>query len=80
MAERNTHPSAEAESPSLSCINPMIISDGWNDDTAHNVRCVLDFLADAITLSAERGMTKDMTHGVHVLLSTCAAAVGVCHV
>lgn len=66
------------ERQSLEKINPLICGEGWNGDTAHNVQCALEFLADAIPLSAENGLTAEMRHGINAILRTIAAAVDVC--
>lgn len=63
----------------LEATNPLICGDGWNDDTAHNIRSAIEFMADAIQLVAEHGFTPEMLHGVNVILRTCAAAIEVCH-
>lgn len=63
----------------LEALNPMIVGNEWNDDTAHNIRCALEFLADAVPSVIDSGASKEISHGVHVLLRTCAAALEVCH-
>ncbi len=60
---------------SLHQINPLIEEGGWNLDTACNIRCALEFLADAIPAVMRGGYSADMGHGIHVLLRTVAAAV-----
>lgn len=63
----------------LESINPLISEDGWNLDTAHNVRCAIDFMADAVPHIITRGNSSDNAHGAHILLRACAAALEVCH-
>lgn len=79
MADTKTPGVGERQSLDLSSINPLICGGGWNGDTAHNVQCALEFLADAIPLSAENGLTGVQRHGINILLLSCAAAVEVCH-
>lgn len=68
------------ERQSLEAINPLIVSDGWNGDTARNVRCALEFLADAVpAVERDSGFSKESAHGLNILLRACAAAVEVCH-
>lgn len=63
----------------LSQINPLIEDDGWNADTACNIRCAIEFLADAIPAALKQGLCDDGRHGIHILLRTIAAAVENCH-
>jgi hypothetical protein len=63
----------------LEAINALIVGDGWNADTAHNIQCALEFLADAIPAVSPTGLTEKSAHGVHVLLRACASALEVCH-
>lgn len=79
MAEAKTRGVGVRQIEKHEDVNPLICGDGWNDDTAHNVRCALEFLADAIPLSIDNGMSKEMQHGCGVLIRTIATAVGVCH-
>ncbi len=68
-----------ADTRTLESINPLIVGEGWNDDTAHNIRCVLEFLADATPSVMSTGSSKETAHGVNVILRSCAAALEVCH-
>lgn len=77
MAEQEF--SAEEARTDLESINPLIVGEGWNDDTAHNIRCALEFIADAIPEVSKMGYNKDTAHGVNVLLRACACALEVCH-
>ena len=63
----------------LEAINPMISDEGWNGDTAHNIQCVLEFMADAIPAIISIGHCKETAHGANVILRTCAAALKACH-
>lgn len=78
MADTKTLGAGERKS--LEAINPLIVSDGWNGDTARNVRCALEFLADAVpAVELDSGFSKETAHGLNILLRACAAAVEVCH-
>ncbi len=78
MAESKTLGAGARQLEKLEAVNPLICGDGWNDDTAHNVQCALEFLADAIPLAIDNGMTEEMRHGCGALIRTIATAVGVC--
>ena len=63
----------------LESINPMISGNGWNGDTAHNIQCVLEFMADALPSIIRLGYSQETDHGADTILRTCAAALRVCH-
>lgn len=60
-------------------INPLIEDNCWNLDTACNIRCAIEFLADAIPAVMRDGVSNDSRHGIHILLRAVAAAVETCH-
>lgn len=56
--------------------NPLICSDGWNSDTAHGIRCALEFMGDAIAaIGTGSGLSGDTAHGASLLLFACAHAI-----
>lgn len=60
-------------------INPLIEDNCWNLDTACNIRCAIEFLADAIPAVMRDGTSDDSRHGIHILLRAIASAVETCH-
>ncbi len=80
MAEQNTLGAGERQSLSQ---NPMLEGGSWNLDSANNVMCALEFMADAVVAIHHTGSFSDITaHGLHSLLRVCAAACQseeVCH-
>lgn len=58
----------------LGAVNPLVNNNEWNYDTAQNVRCVLEFMADAVA-SLGMGFTDDTRLGVNLILQSCAEAV-----
>ena len=64
---------------SLESINPMISDEGWNADTAHNIQCVLEFMADAIPSIISMGHCSDTANGANIILRMCAATLRTCH-
>lgn len=61
-------------------INPLISGGGWNNQTAENIRCALEFLADAIPgAMGDEGSSNTSAFGAYLVLRTCAVAIEVCH-
>ena len=59
---------------SMNSINPLIEYDAWDEDTANNVRCALEFLADAVpAITLQGGFCARTAHGFHLLQRVCAA-------
>jgi len=59
-------------------INPLIAGDGWGEDTANNVCCVLEFLADAVAaIVNEDCLSIKSANGMCLILNACRAAVSV---
>lgn len=71
---------AQVFGKTLEDINPIIVGSEWNADTAHNIRCALEFLADAIpAIQRDSGLTRQAAHGANVILRACATALEVTH-
>jgi len=61
---------------SADIINPLIVGEGWNDDTASNVQGAIEFIADALTvINRTGGLTEQTAFGAGRLLMCCAAAI-----
>lgn len=73
MQNQTTAPERDLES-----LNPLIAGDCWNPDTAHNVRCAIEFMADAIpSIQHHGGFSRESATGCALLLRACVAAMEV---
>lgn len=69
-----------AERQSLEEIIPLIDAFGCNGDAMYNVRCALEFIADAVPgIERNSSLSKETAHGLNILLLACAAALEVRH-
>ncbi len=63
----------ETTAPSLSDINPLIAYEDQPDETAENVRDVLNFMAEAI--GQQPCLDSPNANGARLILATCASAL-----
>lgn len=60
---------SEATTPSLSDINPLIVSNEWSEDTLNNIGDALMFLASAVpALALSDGFNRATANGVRALI------------